>query len=43
MKAKKQLLKKLIEDYGYAPYDLNKVLKIFGDGKDYTVDSVAGR
>lgn len=41
-KAKEQLADALAEDYGYAPYDINKVRCKFGDGKDYEVDSVAG-
>ena len=41
-KANEQLTDKLVEDYGYAPYDIKKVKKIFSDGKDYKVDSVVG-
>ena len=41
-KAYKQLTDKLREDYGHAPYDIKEVKRIFGDGKVYEVDSVAG-
>lgn len=41
-KAKEQLVNALREDYGYAPFDINKVKAKFGNGKDYEVDSVAG-
>lgn len=41
-KAKEQLTNKLAEEYGYAPYDIKKVKEIFGDGRDYKVDSVVG-
>ena len=37
-----QLLDALVEDYGYAPYDIKKVKKVFGSGKDYQVNSIAG-
>ena len=41
-KAKEQLRKLLIKDFGYAPYKMEVVKKEFGNGKDYTVDSVVG-
>ena len=40
--AKRQLLDALVKDYGYAPYDIKKARKVFGGGKDYQVNSVAG-
>lgn len=41
-RANKQLTDKLREDYGYAPYDIEKVRRKFGDGRDYEVSSVVG-
>ncbi|MDD2268941.1 MAG: hypothetical protein PHY15_05250 [Eubacteriales bacterium] len=35
---KKQLRKQLCDDFGYAPFDIIEVQRVFGNGKDYEVD-----
>lgn len=35
---KRQLLSQLLEDYGYAPYDIKKAQEVLGEGKTYMID-----
>ncbi len=41
-KATEQLKENLINNFGYAPYDIEKVKQIFENSRDYVVDTVAG-
>ena len=37
-KEKQQFKEQLVKDFGYAPYDIRKVKKIFGNGREHMVD-----